>query len=161
MDISLISETELPPEYKGLYDSLYKKISGMIGGTVIDLRNDPTTMRILLESAMIIVENFRVTPEASISTSLSPKPLSGPEKRRLAVTLTKMVITDLAKNGKIDPIVARDINLNIDFWGGIAMDIAISASKKLFDYGKEIVDDAQAKGCGASCKENCGCCIIM
>jgi len=153
-----VNTSELPPEYKALYDTLLKKVSGLIaGGHVIDIRNDPAMLRVIIESAMAIVEDFRGTNE---------KALSGPEKKRIALTLIKCVISDLSKSGKISPADAHEIIKNIDFWGGVAMDIAVDAVKLMFLIGQKVgadigvfAEDAKKVGCSEACKKDC-CCII-
>lgn len=136
----------IPPELQTLYNTLYAKISTMIGGKVLDLKSDPNTLRILIESTMTIVENFK---------NEDGKGWSGPEKKRIALSLIHYIIHDLAVNGKIDPTVAAEINANIDFFGGIVMDVAIAAAKKAFDVGENFIQDAKKTGCKASCRKNC------
>lgn len=156
-ELITMNSNELPIEYRALYDSLYKKISGLVSGShVIDIRNDPATLRIIIESTMTIVEGFRDTDN---------KVLSGPEKKRIALTLIKYVISDLNKSGKIDPIAAEEMIKNIDFWGGIAMDVAVDAIKIMFNIGQKVaaevgvfVEDTEKTGCSTACKKNC--CII-
>lgn len=151
-----MNDQGFPPEYKALYDALYQKISALVaGGHVIDIRKDPTTLRIMIESAMTIVENFQ---------DINKQGLSGPEKKRIALTLIKCVITDLGKNGKIDPAAVQEINDNIDFWGGIAMDVAVDAIKLMFQIGQGVLVDAEAfakdaktVGCSQACKKDCCC----
>ena len=153
-----INNSDIPPEFKALHGALYKKISGLVAGThVIDIRNDPTTLRVIIESAMSIVEDFG---------GADKKVLSGPEKKRIALTLAKCVITDLGNNGKIDSLVAQEINSNVDFWGGITMDVAVDATKIIFQIGQKVAtdvgvftEDAQKVGCSQACKKDC--CIIF
>jgi hypothetical protein len=153
-----MNTSDLPPEFKTLYDTLLKKVNGLIaGGHMIDIKNDPTMLRVIIESAMAIVEDFRTTNE---------KALSGPEKKRIALTLIKCVITDLSKSGKINPTDAEEIIKNLDFWGGVAMDVAVDAVKSMFLIGQKVAvdvgvfaEDAKKVGCSEACKKDC-CCII-
>jgi hypothetical protein len=149
---TVANTSALPPEYQALYDTLYLKVSSMMAGHIIDLKTDPTLLLVIIKSAMTIVESFRS----------NDKPLDGTEKRCLALTLVKLTITDLAKNGKIGQENADDILKNIDLYGGITMDIAVSAAKGLFYIGgivkDEVVEfatDAKKVGCKGSCAKNC------
>lgn len=131
----------VPREFQALHDTLYKKITAMIGGETFDIRSDPTVVRILIQSAMTIVERAR---DANGNT------YSGPEKKRIAVMVTKWVINDLATEGKIDPVTAKEICLNVDFFGGIAIDLAVAGAKNLLDVGQQMFADngvARKKSC--------------
>lgn len=133
---------ELPPGLTGIYTTLYTKIERLIDGQeVIDIKADPTLIRIMIGSAMEVVEGYGGW--------------TGAEKKRYALMMIQFIIADLADKGKIDKDVAREINANIDFWGGIVMDVAIDAIKKAFDIGQDFVQDARRQGCGPACKENC------
>lgn len=142
--------SDLPVEVRELYQILYKKIEKLVDGGSIDLK-DPTTLRVFIESAMAVVENFRNDDDEG---------WSGPEKKRYALMLIKLVIQDLAADGKIEEDVAEEIVTNLDFWGGIAMDMAVDAMKKLFDVGQEFIQDTRTDGCKESCHQNCCCCIV-
>lgn len=142
---------EIPPELKGAYDALYKKIAGLVAGnTVVDLRSDPTTVRIIIEAAMSIVEQCR---------GADGNTWSGPEKKRYAITIIKYVLRDLAANGKLDPVAALELSQNIDFFGGIAMDVAVDAIKGMFNIGQSLTRDVPVMGCKAACAKDC-CNII-
>ena len=131
-------ENELPLALKDLYNTLYIKIGGIVDGDdVINLKSDPSTLRVVIESAMTIVEKFR---------NVNGQGWSGPEKRTVALTLVKFVFIDLAKKGKIDKDMT-ELVANLDFWGGIVMDVAIDAIKKLFDIGQ----DVYREGCNQTC----------
>lgn len=138
--------SEIPPELQTLYNTLYNKIIFMIGGHTIDLKNDPAMLRILIQSVMVIVENAK---------DINGTGWNGPEKKKIALLLIKYVIHDLAVKGKIDPVIASDIINNIDFFGGLAMDIAIDVAKGMFDIGQKFVTDAKTTGCKQSCRKNC------
>lgn len=142
---------DLPAELKALYDILYSEINDVVksGEFSVEL-SDLSTVRVLIESAMTIVENYR---------DADGNGWSGPEKKKYALMLIRLVIQDLAKEGKIDKAVAKEIVANLDVWGSLAMDIAVDAAKKLFDVGQEFVQDVQSQGFKSACKENC-CCII-
>jgi len=139
-------QPQLPVELQGAYDALYKKISGMIAGHTIDLKSDPTTLRVIIEAAMAIVEQCR---DSNGNT------WSGPEKKRYALTLIKYIFRDLAANGVLDPAVASELSANIDFFGGVVMDVAIDAIKGMFNIGQTFIQDARATGCKAACAKDC------
>jgi hypothetical protein len=138
--------SEVPPELQVLYNTLYDKIILIIGGHTIDLKNDSTVLRVLIQTVMVIVENAK---------DVNGQGWNGPEKKRIALSLIKFVIHDLAVKGKIDPITAADIISNIDLFGGVAMDLAIDVAKGMFDIGQHFVEDAKKTGCKASCRKNC------
>lgn len=137
---------EVPLELVPAYNALYNKIIAIIGGQVIDIRNDPTTLRIIIQTTMDVVEKLRNENGAG---------WNGPEKRRIALTLIKLVLANLAANGKIDPVVAAELIQNADFYFGVTMDIAVSAAKKSLEIGKNFIQDEQKIGCKESCKKNC------
>mgnify|MGYP003693617597 CR=1 FL=1 len=60
---------------------------------------------------MVIVEKAR---------DVNNNAYTGPEKKRIALTLIKTVINDLALNNIIDPAIAKEINANVDFWGSVS-----------------------------------------
>lgn len=135
-------DSKNPKEFQAVHDALYKKIKAMVGGETINLRNDPTIIRILLESAMVIVEKFR---------DENGKGYTGPEKKRIVIMVTKWVITDLGNEGVIDVELAKEINANIEFFGGVAVDLAVAGAKNLFDVGQQMIaDDVARGGCCAS-----------
>ncbi len=145
--------SDVPAELTDLYNALYVKVEILVnGGPVFDIKKDPSFLRIVIGSAMTIVENFR---------NQDGNGWDGQRKRMIALALTKYVINDLAVKGKIDPIIAQEVILNVDFYGGVAIDIAIDIAKKVYDVGQEFVADAQAKGCKAACQENCCCCCVF
>lgn len=147
MSVSMNDQlSDVPPELQTLYNTLYNKIILIIGGHTVDLRNDPNTLRILIQSVMIIVENAK---------DANGQGWNGPEKKKIALSLIKFVIHDLAVKGKIDPQVASDIINNIDLFGGVAMDLVIDVVKGMFDIGQNLVQDAKKTGCKASCRKNC------
>lgn len=143
---STFQKPQIPVELQGAYDALYKKISGMVAGHTVDLRSDPTTLRIIIESAMAIVEQCR---DSNGNT------WSGPEKKRYALTLIKYIFRDLAANGVLDPIVANEISSNIDFFGGIVMDVAVDAIKGMFNIGQGFIQEVRTTGCKAACAKDC------
>lgn len=140
----------VPPELQTLYSDLYAKIDTIIsGGPVFDIRRDPTILRIILQAAMTSVENFR---------NQDDKGWNGAEKKRIALVLIKFVIHDLSVKGKIAPDVAAEIIANVDFWGGIAMDLACDAANRIIEIGQQFTAEVKAKGCKVACKDNC--CLI-
>ena len=140
-------QNTLPPEYTALYSSIYDKILSIThGGQIVNFRSDSTTLRVMIESTITIVESFKDNNGNS---------LSGPEKRTLAINILKKVVNDLAANGKIKPEDALEINRDIDFYGGLVIDVAITAANKALAFGKEFVSDAKKTSCKESCKTNC------
>lgn len=117
----------------------------MIGGKTFDLRTDPTVIRVLIQSAMTVVEEFK---------NSDGKGWNGPEKKRIALSLIQYIIHDLSVNGKINPATAEAINDNIYFIG-IAIDVAVDAANLMFNVGQNFVKDAKTSGCKASCRKNC------
>lgn len=152
-----LNSTDVPELYRELYSALYKKISSMImGRSVVNLKTDPTLIKICIETTMTLVENFS-----------GAQKLTGPEKKHIALEIIKCTFAQLSQDGKIDPHTAAEIINNIDMWGGIAMDIAIDAAKMAFYVGVKIKDeavefvaDAKKIGCKQSCKKNCCCCFF-
>jgi len=135
----------LPEELKELYDNLYKKISDMVGGRVIDGRSDVRLIKIILENSMEIVEKFR---------NQDGKGWSGYEKKEHALDMAKYIIWHLQSDGKIKDEVAATILDGLEIFGSVAIDMAIDAIKKVFDVGQDIVE----KGCEGCCERN-KCCI--
>lgn len=137
----------IPPELQSIYNELYAKIELIIsGGAVFDIRKDPTILRIVLQSAMVCVEEFR---------NKDGNGWNGPEKKRIALALIKFVLTDLAAKGKLDPAVAKEICDNIDFWGGLAMDLACDVANYVIEVGQKFTEDVRTEGCKAACTKNC------
>ncbi len=142
--------SEVPPELQDLYNNLYVKIATMVsGGPVFDIRSDPTVLRVILQSAMVTVESFKNADGTG---------WNGQEKKSIALVLIKFVINDLVVKGKVDPAVAREVVLNIDFWGGLAMDLAVDAANLVIDLGQKAVANVKAIGCKKACAE--GCCMF-
>ena len=128
-----------------LYDIFSKKIEEIFTEkNDIELRSDPTLVRVLIESSMSIVERY--------------KTWSGEKKKKQAIIMLIVIINDLAEKGKISREDADEINSNINFWGGIAMDIAVDAVKGAFDIGQDFTEDVIESGCKSACKQNCNIC---
>ena len=153
------TEVDIAPEFKVLSETIYSKISTMIRtGHLLDVKNDPNTIRLLIGTSMLIVQNYRTKDNQG---------LRGPEKKTLALTLIKLVIESLAKSGKIEKETATLLIMDIDLWGGVAMDVAVDTGKVIFNVGQGVAKDAQnfgedAKtvGCKQSCAKNCCCCLM-
>ena len=125
LEVNLTGNVDLPAELQDVYTILYKKIESIVAGKKpVDLRNDPTTMRILIQSAMVCVENV---------TDVNGKVWSGAEKKKYAIIMTKMILQNLANNGKLDKKSTQEIIDNWDFYGGLTMDLAIEGVTKLFN----------------------------
>ena len=137
--------TDLPEELKTLYDTLYQKISGMIGGRKIDRGSVARLVKILLENCMEIVEKFKNEDGTG---------WSGYEKKEHAINMAVYIIKTLKRDGKIDAQVADDILLGIEIFGSAAIDMVIDAVKHVFDVGQDIVEN----GC-AGCTQRNKCCI--
>jgi hypothetical protein len=133
--------SDVPPELKDLYNSLYTKISDMIVGKVVDFKTDPTLLRILLQSAMTVVAD--------------QKTWTTWEKEQNAISLLKYIINDLAVKGKIDPTTAQEIILNADFWGSIVINLL----QDIVAEGQQFEQDASSLGCKAACAKDC--CAIL
>lgn len=124
-----INNSNVPIELQDLYNQLYLKISSLISGdAVFDIKKDPLILQVMVHSSMTIVENFK---------DVDGKGWSGSQKQRIALDLIKFVIADLSVKGKIDPIVAKDIIDNTDFWGGIMMNIAVDVAKGAIEVQKK------------------------
>ncbi len=143
--------SDVPPELQVLYNQLYNKIELLVsGGPIVDITKDPTVLRLIIQSVMVCVENFK---------DVNGQGWSGSEKKRITIVLTKFIINDLAVKGKIDPVLAQQLIGDIEFYGGAAIDLAVSLGKTLYKKEQEFAQDAQEKGCSAACKKDC-CCII-
>ena len=99
---------EVPAELRGLSNTLYKSIINMIKGDSTVL--NPTTIRVLIKSAMSIVENFR---------NADGRGWDGPQKKKIALSLIRFVFIDLVAKGHISKDVAEEFLANLDFWGGL------------------------------------------
>lgn len=145
-----LTREDLPRELKNLYDALYSKIESIVStDVVIDIKNDPKYIKVIISSSMEIVEKFK---------NKNGKGWSGEDKKKHALSLIKLVIKELERDGKLEENVADEIIENIDFWGDLVIDIVIDVAKKVFDVGQEFAEDVSEKGCKIACKENC---IVM
>jgi len=146
------SKDELAPEVQKLYDAVYQKTLGLIHGPInANIVIDPNTIIIILSSAMEIAEKL---------LNVNGKSYSGAEKKTAVLTVTKMIIHDLAANNVIPVDVANQVNQQIDLWGNVAIDLAISAANHVYEFGQKFVKDAKATGCSAACKKDCCCCLF-
>ncbi len=135
-----VANANVPKEWQDLHDALYGKIKSMVGGGGWDLRKDPTTIRIIIQSAMTAVEKLRQTDGSAYT---------GAEKRAIALRIIKWVIDDLAKDNIIPKDVADEVNANIDFFGGVAIDMAIAAGKEALKIGQKIIADIKEQQAAA------------
>ena len=149
-EVKLTGDVTLPPELELLYASLFKKINNIIiTQKPIDIKEDATTLRILIQSSMVIVESIK---------GENGKVYSGPEKKRYALILTKMVLKDLANEGKLDKVSAQDTIDNMDFYGGLMMDLAIDGVKQLFDCVQNTIqNNNQVPNNENNKKSGCNC----
>jgi hypothetical protein len=146
--------SEVPEGLQKMYNDLYAKIDLMIvaGPNMSDSSRFlvvSNIVRICLQCVMVAVESYR-TDKNEI--------LAGAQKRQIALALIKYILNDLAVRGKIPRDIADEVILQIDLWGGLAMDLACDAAKRVIDIGQEFVADAKAEGCSSACKQNC--CVI-
>ena len=116
------SEEQLPKSLIKIYKVLYKKVSNLIAGEKLSIAKDTSTILLLIEKSMVLIEKAK--------DEETGERFRGFEKRKYAIMLVKFIIRDLVSKGKIDQDAAEYILSGIDFWGGIAMDIAIDAAKK-------------------------------
>jgi hypothetical protein len=144
---------QIAVQYRQLYQDLYSKVSPLFMGGQTNLVTAPAIIRVIIETTMELVENYS-----------SLVKLTGQEKRQVVLGLVKCVIAELSKDGKIDPHMAAEIIKNTDFWGGLAIDIAVDAAKMVFYIGVKIkedvvefANDAKKSGCKQACKDNCCC----
>ena len=141
-----MSKEKIPSNMKSIYDTFYKKISDIINkdDKIFDIKKDPMVLKQLIELSMATVEKL--------------KDMSGENKKKQAIWMLKIVIKDLKEKNKIDADAADEIITNIDFWGGIVMDVAIDAIKGAFDIGQEFIEDLREEGCKSACMQNCFIC---
>ena len=145
--------TELPEELKVLYDTLYNKINSMIGGRKLTEQSSVRVVKFLIENSMEIVEKFR---------NEDGNGWTGYEKKEHALSLSKYILENLQKEGKIDNKLADQLLLGLELFGSVAMDLVIDAVKKIFDVGQDVVEDIQTNGCAGCTKRNLnGKCNIM
>ena len=135
-----IIPADLPKSLIKIYNVLYKKITDLIAGEKLSITKDAATVAILLENSMILIEKAK--------DQETGEKFRGPEKKKYALMMIKFILSDLASKGKIEDETAKYILSGIDFWGGIVIDVAIDAAKKVINLGK----DATEKGCGYACK---------
>jgi len=149
-EVKLTGDVALPPELDLLYASLFKKINNIIiTQKPINIKEDATTLRILIQSSMVIVESIK---------GENGKVYSGPEKKRYALILTKMVLKDLANEGKLDKVSAQDTIDNMDFYGGLMIDLAIDGVSKLFDCVQNTIqNNNQVPNNENNKKSGCNC----
>lgn len=146
------SKEDLAPELKKLYDAVYAKTISMVHGPItVNTFIDPNTILIILSSSMQIAEGL---------IGVNGKKYTGPEKKAAVLTVTKMIIHDLAANGVMPVEAANEVNKQIDLWGNVAIDLAIGAANHVYEFSKEFIKDAKTSGCNAACKENCCCCLF-
>lgn len=127
---------QAPPELQALHDALYEKIKQMTCGQAFNPSQDPQIMQAILESAMQMIEKLRKTDGTSYT---------GAEKKTMAIAIIKWVITDLGKNGVIPKDIAAEVTLAISILGGPAIDLAVAAANGLYNFGKKVVADIEAK----------------
>lgn len=144
--------TDLAKDVQDLYSTFEKKIASLITTPSINLKTDVNFIRILIENAMTMIENYK-----SIITGTS---LSGPEKQNLVIIFIKNLILSLSSTGKIDPVIANEFNDALDTWAPVVMTIAVDAIKNIFDIGQAFINDAATSGCGTACQKDCKCCTI-
>lgn len=116
----------IPPELKNLYDIIYLEINSMIGDKIVDLRTDSTTLKILIQSTITVVGEFRDADEKGLYVT---------EKKRITLLLIQYIIHDLAVNGKISTTDATNVKDNMHFID-IAIDISVDATNLWFDIGR-------------------------
>lgn len=151
--MQVVTNNNLTPEFRQLHDAVYGKVMSIIQGhQAIDLKNDPSLLVSIFQSAMEIVERAKTS---------SNKPYTGPEKKQLVIGLIQTIISDLAKN-KIIPIdVANTVNGIVATIAPVAIDLAVAAANRVFDIGQKFVQDVKKDGCKATCKKACCCCITQ
>lgn len=135
----------LSVELYEVYDILYDQVVELVDGGN-EFGADSKSVKILVKMAMTVVENFKKGSEAA---------LNGASKRSTALSLIKYVLKDLAGRGKLDAVAVARIIDGLDFWGGMVMDVAVDAAKKLFDVGHGFVDDVKEGGCKSACRKTC------
>jgi len=138
--LNVSNVSKLSPELKRLYDVLYEKIEDIVSGESVSL-TDANTLKIIIESAMEVVGSCRSK--------------NGAAKRQCSLKLAHYAIDDLVEKGKLSPEVGAEIKSQLDFWGGMAMDIAVDAVKQTFNIGKKFAGSVREKGCWNACMGLC------
>ena len=102
-----VADTELPEELKLVYDTLYKKISSMIGGRKLTEQSSVRVVKILIENCMEIVEKFRNEDGAG---------WTGYEKKEYALSLAKYILENLDEKYEDYVILGIFVNISILFF---------------------------------------------
>lgn len=136
--------SDLPKSLIKIYNILYKKITNLIAGEKLSITKDASTIAILIENSMVLLEKAK--------DQETGEKIRGPEKKKYTLMMIKFIINDLTSKGRIEEETAEYLLSGIDFWGGIIIDIAVDAAKRVIDLGKDFSRDARDKGCGYACK---------
>ncbi len=142
------SQDVLPPEFLNIYDEVYNIVKeNAASGTI-----KSALPRIISSAIMLAMQS------SEHATTSGGEKIKGSEKKKMALALIKKIVSDMSKDGTISDGDAKFVLDNIDFWGGMAMDIAISAIKKVFDIGQEFVESGKLQ---ELTDQNCSCCSVM
>lgn len=136
----------LPEELTEIYHLVYNKINDMLVGRKMGLASDLTFVRLMIENAMEVVENFK---------DANGQGWSGAEKKQYALSLIRYVIKDLKYDDKIEDELAEALIATIDLFGSEIIDLVFDALKNLFNIGQEIADDISEHGCRGCWRRNC------
>lgn len=156
-------DATIPPEFKAMNDTLFNKISLLVGGggQPVDILKNPTLMLNIVGITLAVVRTYR---------DANGNGLGNMEQKTITLTLIKCVIADLSKAGAIKPEDAVNLINNADLYFGLAIDASFAVANGVIKVGEEIAEeikefneDAKTMGCGASCKKNCCCggCILF
>jgi len=123
-----------PPELQALHDALYEKIKQMTAGQVMNPKQDPHILQVILETTMQMIEKLRKQDGTAYT---------GSEKKTMAIAIIKWVIGDLGKNGIIPEDIAAEVVLSVSILGGPAIDMIIAAGKGVYDFTKKVVEELE------------------
>lgn len=135
--------TDVPKEWQQLHDSLYATVKSAASGKTWDMRRDATTIRIIMQSSMEIVDKFRKANGAEYS---------GSEKKQIVIKIVTWVLDDLATDNIVPRDIADNVIFSIEMLGGPMLDLAVSGAKGIIDIAQTQIAKARAaqtQGAGA------------
>lgn len=148
-DMSVKEEEKLPSILQDIYSLVYPQIRDLLHGkNIFDIKKDPSSIRVLIGKVMQIVQRH--------DSGYPGEKWTGPEKKTYGLMVIKQVLTDLGENEIIDKEVVDEIVIQLDFWGGMIMDLVVDAAKKVIDLGKREVKEFKRDLKESGWKKACG-----
>lgn len=150
MELS-VTANDVPKEFQDLHDALYGQIKFLVSGGNFDIRKNTNVIRIVMQSAMEIVEKLR---------GKNGKTYSGVEKKQIVIRVTKWVIDDLAKDNIIPRDIADNVIAAIDLLGDVVIDMTVAAAKNLINVGQKIIEEVKTAAADDGVAGKSKCCGI-